>query len=90
MNLGKAGQHCLSHYKVRPASKSCLGSSTRVAFVSQHHLFPSVGCHFAAAMQEKRSQGIKGIPGWQGQGKHSSWSSGLEQQGHIDGERGHV
>lgn len=56
--------------------------------MSQHHLFLSVGCHFAAAMQEERSQGIKGIPGWQGQDKHSIWSSGLEQQGHIDGERG--
>lgn len=60
-----------------------------MVFVSQHHLFLSVGCHFAAAMQEERSQGIKGIPGQQGQGKHFSWSSGLEQQGHIDGERGH-
>lgn len=83
--MGKAGQHCLSRCKVRPASKS---SSTRVAFVSQHHLFPSVRCHFAAAMQEESSQGIKGRPGWQGQGKHSR-PSGLEQQGHIDGERGH-
>lgn len=56
--------------------------------MSQHHLFLSVGCHFAAAMQEERSQGIKGTPRWQGQGKHFSWLSGLKQQGRIDGERG--
>lgn len=63
IGAGEAGQHRLSHHKVRPASKSCPGNGARVAFVARHHLFPSVGCHFAAAMQEEETEpGRKGHP----------------------------
>lgn len=40
-----------------------------MAFVARNHLFPSVGCHLAAAMPEEETEpGRKGHPGVAGLG----------------------